>query len=56
MKNFLITGGSGFVGSHLAEQLIKNGHCVTILDDLNTGNIKNLEKIKNISDAVGINA
>jgi len=46
MKNFLITGGSGFVGSHLAEQLIKNGHCVTILDDLNTGNIKNLEKIK----------
>jgi len=46
MKNFLITGGSGFVGSHLAEQLIKNGHCVTILDDLNTGNIKNLKKIK----------
>ena len=46
MKNFLITGGAGFVGSHLAEQLIKNGHCVTILDDLNTGNIKNLEKIK----------
>ncbi len=37
MKKFLITGGAGFVGSHLAEELIKNGNSVTILDDLNTG-------------------
>jgi len=47
MKKFLITGGAGFVGSHLAEELIKNGNSVTILDDLNTGKISNLEKIKN---------
>jgi UDP-glucose 4-epimerase len=46
MKNFLITGGAGFVGSHLAEELIKNGNSVTILDDLNTGKMINLEKIK----------
>ena len=46
MKNFLITGGAGFVGSHLAEELIKEGNKVTILDDLNTGKIMNLEKIK----------
>ncbi len=46
MKNFLITGGAGFVGSHLAEELIKRGNSVTILDDLNTGKITNLEKIK----------
>ncbi len=46
MKNFLITGGAGFVGSHLAEELIKRGNAVTILDDLNTGKINNLEKIK----------
>jgi len=46
MKNFLITGGAGFVGSHLAEELIKKGNSVTILDDLNTGKMKNLEKIK----------
>ncbi len=46
MKKFLITGGAGFVGSHLAEELIKNGNSVTILDDLNTGKISNLEKIK----------
>ncbi len=46
MKNFLITGGAGFVGSHLAEELIKKGNLVTILDDLNTGKMSNLEKIK----------
>ncbi|MGY5148963.1 MAG: NAD-dependent epimerase/dehydratase family protein [Candidatus Nitrosopumilus sp. bin_68KS] len=46
MKKFLITGGAGFVGSHLAEELIRRGYSVTILDDLNTGKISNLEKIK----------
>lgn len=46
MKDFLITGGAGFVGSHLAEELIKKGNSVTILDDLNTGKMSNLEKIK----------
>jgi len=46
MKNFLITGGAGFVGSHLAEELIKRGYSVTILDDLNSGKMTNLEKIK----------
>jgi UDP-glucose 4-epimerase len=46
MKKFLITGGAGFVGSHLAEELVKRGDSVTILDDLNTGKILNLESIK----------
>jgi len=46
MKNFLITGGAGFVGSHLAEELIRKGNSVTILDDLNTGKMINLEKIE----------
>ena len=46
MKKFLITGGAGFVGSHLAEELIKRGDSVTIVDDLNTGKMTNLEKIK----------
>lgn len=45
MKNFLITGGAGFVGSHLAEKLIEKGNEVTIIDDLNTGKINNLKKI-----------
>lgn len=47
MKNFLITGGAGFVGSHLAEGLLKNGNSVTVLDNLITGKMSNLEKIKN---------
>lgn len=34
----LITGGAGFIGSHLAEELVKRGHKVTILDNLYTGN------------------
>ena len=46
MKNFLITGGAGFVGSHLAAELVSKGNKITILDDLNTGKINNLEKIK----------
>ena len=50
MKKFLITGGAGFVGSHLAEELIKKGESVTILDDLNTGKMNNLEKIKDKID------
>ncbi len=38
----LITGGCGFIGSHLAETLLTQGHQVTVLDDLSTGKIQNL--------------
>jgi len=41
-----ITGGAGFVGSHLAEFLLTQGHQVTCLDNLITGNSKNLENIR----------
>jgi len=40
-----ITGGAGFVGSHLAQFLLNQGHQVTCLDNLITGNIKNIENI-----------
>ena len=43
---FLITGGAGFIGSHLAESLIARGNEVLILDNLSTGSRKNLEKIE----------
>jgi UDP-glucose 4-epimerase len=41
----LVTGGAGFIGSHLSEQLVNSGHAVTVLDDYSTGipgNLKNL--------------
>ena len=42
----IITGGAGFIGSNLAERLVKLGHKVIILDNLSTGRLKNLNKIK----------
>ena len=45
MKN-LITGGAGFIGSHLAEELLAQGNHVYIIDDLSTGNIENIEHLK----------
>lgn len=44
-KHYLITGGAGFIGSHLAELLIGQGNHVTIIDDLSTGCEKNLSSI-----------
>ncbi len=43
-KRILITGGAGFIGSHIAEELIKNKAKVTVLDNFSTGNINNLKK------------
>ena len=46
----LITGGAGFVGSHLADKLIKNGHEITVIDDLSTGQYSNVEHLEGRSD------
>lgn len=45
-NNVLITGGAGFIGSHLAENLVKKNFTVTVLDNLSTGNIENLNSLK----------
>jgi len=42
----IITGGAGFIGSHLAENLIKKKHEVIIIDNLSTGRLENIKKIK----------
>ena len=42
----LITGGAGFVGSHLADKLINEGHEVTVIDDLSTGRYQNIEHLE----------
>ena len=46
MKAF-ITGGAGFIGSHLAERLLSDGHDVLVLDNLSTGSIDNIAHLKN---------
>lgn len=43
---YLITGGAGFIGSHLAERLLRAGHEVAVIDDLSTGSIQNIEGCK----------
>ena len=43
-KKAIITGGLGFIGSHLAESLIKKNFFVTIIDNFSTGRIENIEK------------
>ena len=42
---YLITGGAGFIGSHLTDALIARGDCVTVLDNLSTGNRANIEQL-----------
>jgi len=48
--NILVTGGAGFIGSHLCERLVKLGHHVIVLDDLSTGNLRNLEDLQGRSE------
>jgi len=44
--NALITGGAGFIGSHLAERLLEQGHGVIVIDNLSTGSIENIRHLK----------
>jgi UDP-glucose 4-epimerase len=44
-KRMLITGGAGFIGSHLAEVMLSQGHHVTVIDDLSTGRMENIEPL-----------
>lgn len=46
MKTCLITGGAGFIGSHLTQRLLADGHRVVVVDDLSTGQAKNLNPVR----------
>lgn len=48
--NILITGGAGFIGSHLVKHYLENNHSVTVIDSLITGNLNNLKTVKNNSN------
>lgn len=50
--HYLVTGGAGFIGSHIAEALVKRGARVTILDDLSTGKMQNIEPFRDKVDFV----
>jgi len=42
MNRILVTGGAGFIGSHIVDSLIKEGNEVIVVDNLSTGNKENL--------------
>src|SRR5262245_62269022 len=48
MSSYLVTGGAGFIGSHLAEELVRRGHRVRVADNLSTGKRRNLEHIPGV--------
>ena len=49
-KSVLVTGGAGFIGSHLSERLLESGHKVLVIDDLSTGSLKNIAHLRKNKD------
>ena len=48
----LITGGAGFIGSHLVDLLLQDGHQIKVLDNLSTGRLVNLNHVKDVIELV----
>ncbi|MDD5196597.1 MAG: SDR family oxidoreductase [Candidatus Omnitrophica bacterium] len=52
MSRFLVTGGAGFIGSHITEKLVRDGHSVRVLDNFSSGRISNLKECINKIDLI----
>src|SRR5581483_5583559 len=48
MANYLVTGGAGFIGSHLTEELVRRGHAVRVVDSLITGKRQNIAHLPKV--------
>jgi UDP-glucose 4-epimerase len=48
MASYLVTGGAGFIGSHLTEELVRRRHSVRVVDNLVTGNRRNLHHLSGV--------
>ena len=53
MANYLVTGGAGFIGSHLAEELVRRGERVRVVDNLSTGKRQNLAHLPSVEFVEG---
>jgi len=53
MASYLVTGGAGFIGSHLVEELVRRGHHVRVVDSLITGKRKNLDHVPGVEFVEG---
>ena len=53
MARYLVTGGAGFIGSHLAEELIRRGEFVRVVDNLSTGKRRNLDHVSGVEFVPG---
>src|SRR5439155_6325872 len=53
MSSYLVTGGAGFIGSHLAEELVRRGHTVRVADSLITGKRRNVDHISGLEFVQG---
>jgi UDP-glucose 4-epimerase len=51
-KTYLVTGGAGFIGSHMCERLLKNGNKVVCFDNLSTGKTSNIDELKKNRDFI----
>jgi nucleoside-diphosphate-sugar epimerase len=52
MSKFLVTGGAGFIGSHITEALVKRGHAVRVLDNFSSGKMSNLKGLEKKIDLI----